>query len=294
MTAAMFFALIQESLAQSNLKERPRRTLLPFVGLTDLTPADRELAEQLEIWQLLLELHNKENPPNAERKIVLRNKIRETVMESYFDTVSFEAEAEREQAVLVTLRDAVTALRDRKVDINNAVNFIASGTLNTVGSVLGFSDQYPAFSGNLNQMLSGVVSTGMSGYALKQTTGGKVQGKGSPTVIAELFGRPTDDRTSYPESVWRYFHCKSIDIPDKTRAQELEDYWIEKKHLEPHGSRREALKLDFVSGVALKGRSMSINDLNDQIAMIGDISAAAARMARHLRDLLAMVDSDLN
>ena len=38
---------------------------------------------------------------------------------------------------------------------------------------------------------------------------------------------------------------------------------------------------------------MSIDDLNDQIEMIQDISSAASRMVHHLRDLLNLLDSDV-
>lgn len=39
---------------------------------------------------------------------------------------------------------------------------------------------------------------------------------------------------------------------------------------------------------------MSINDLGDQISMISEIEAVTELMTHHLRDLLRMIDSDLN
>jgi hypothetical protein len=177
--------------------------------------------------------------------------------------------------------------------LNNATNFIASGTLNTIGSVLGFSSTTPPFPGNLNQMLSGVVTTGMSTYALKQNNGGKTRGQGNPTIIAELFGRPTDDRTAYPESVWRFFQGKLPDNSSMTRAQALENAWISRHELERHGSHREILKIDLVCGVGEARNSMTIGDLTDEINMISDVSAVASLMVHHLRDLLRMIDSDV-
>jgi hypothetical protein len=278
---------------QSNLVTRQRRQLLPIVGIGDLSPSNREVAEQLEIWTMLTELYNKRSALSSERKAFLRERIHETILESYFDAVSVQAEAQREQGSLEALRQTLQARRDRNIEVNNATNFIASGTLNTVGSALGFSSTTPPFPGNLNQMLSGVVSTGMSTYALKQGSGGKTRGQGNPTVLAELFGRPTDERTSYPESVWRFFHGKSLDYPDKTRVEMLEERWIMRHHLERHGSRRERLKLDLVSGVAEARKSMTIDDITDEINMLSDISAMASLMTHHLRDLLRMIDSDV-
>jgi hypothetical protein len=280
-------------LAASNLVDRPKRELLPIVGIDDLSASNKELAEQLEIWSMLTELYDKQKQLSKERITVLRQKIRETIFESYFDAVSVQAEAEREQGNLEALRETLTARRDRNVELNNAGNFIASGTLNTVGSILGFSSSIPPFPGNVNQMLSGVVSTGMSTYALRQSNGGKTRGEGNPTVLAELFGRPTDERTSYPESVWRFFHGAALEHPEKTRVQILEERWIARQHLERHGSRREALKLDLVSGAAQSRKFMTLDDLTDQINMISDISAMASLMTHHLRDLLRMVDSDV-
>jgi hypothetical protein len=280
-------------LAQSNLVDRPKRDLVPVLSIDNLSPSNRELAEQLEIWPMLVELYDKQRLLTRERKTVLRQKIRETILESYFDAASVQAEAEREQNNSEALRETLVARRDRNVELNNAGNFIASGALTTVGSVLGFSSTAPPFPGNLTQMLSGVVSTGMSTYALKQNSGGKIAGEGHPTVIAELFGRPTDERTSYPESVWRFFHGSSPEHPGQSRVQLLEQRWIKSHHLERHGSRREALKLDLVSGMAEARKTMTINDLSDEISMISDISAMASLMTHHLRDLLRMIDSDV-
>jgi hypothetical protein len=261
--------------------------------MDDLSPDNVELAEQLEIWSMLRELYDQRKPPSRERATVLRQKIRETIFESYFDAASVQAEAHRELGMLEAQRETISSRRDRAIEINNATNFIASGTLNTVGSALGFTSALPPFPGNLNQMLSGVVSAAMSTYSLRQGKGSKVRGQGESTLIAELFGRPCDERTSYPESVWRFMHGKSPQDPGKTRVQLLEDRWIMRHHLEKHGSRREALKLDLVSGMANSKKCMTLDDLNDQIAMIGDIDAMAALMNHHLRDLLSMIDSDV-
>lgn len=293
--ANLFLTLFFQTDCQaSNLVERPRRDLLPQASITDLSPATRELAEQLEIWTMLVELYDKKNPASFERKVLLRQKIRETLLESHFDAESVQAEAQREATNLSALRQSLSSKRDRSVEVNNGVNFIASGTLNTVGSVLGFSAKTPPFSGNLLQMLSGVVSTGMSTYALKQNNGGKTVGTGHSTVVAELFGRPSDERSSYPESVWRFFHGNSMEEPGKTRIQLLEERWISRHELEPHGSSKEQLKLDFVCGIRFAKKQISIEDLTDEINIIADISAMASLMSHHLRDLLRMIDSDVN
>jgi hypothetical protein len=223
---------------------------------------------------------------------VLRQKIQETILEAYFDAESVRTEAEREQFRLSLIRETLISRRDRSVEVNNASNFIMSGTLNTIGSILGFPVHANPVSGNLNQMLSGVVSTSMSMYALKQNSGGKTKNNGSPTVLAELFGRPTDYRTAYPESVWRFIHSNSLEFPTKTRVQLLEERWISRHYLEPHGTAGEIAKIDAVCG--RPGYRMSINDLSDQISMIAETEGAVELMNHHLRDLLRMIDSDLN
>ncbi|MDR3612308.1 MAG: hypothetical protein P4L53_02005 [Candidatus Obscuribacterales bacterium] len=271
--------------------DRPKQALFTAINVTKLSPSNEELAEQLEVRALLDELYSPTTP--VERKAVIREKINETILESYFDAASVQAEAEREQNKLEALRQTLTSQRDRRVEINNAANFIASGTLNTLGSSLGFSNRLPAFPGNFYQMLSGVVSTTMSMYALKQNAGGKTSGQGSPTVLAELFGRPTDEATTYPESVWRFFHGRAPQDPTKSRIEHLEEIWIRRNELEPHGSRREKLKLDLVCGMKDSKKSMSIDDLSDEINMLSDVSALSLLMSHHLRDLLRTIDSDV-
>lgn len=274
----------------SNLVERPRRDLFSPMKLETMDATTHEIAEQLEILPLLQELYG--NPrPSEQRKILLRQKIQETILESFFDAQSVAAEAEREQARLALIRETLIAKRDRNVEVNNAGNFIASGALNTVGAALGFSKNANPFSGNLNQMMSGVVSTGMSTYALKQQAGGKTTGQGQPTILAELFGRPTDFRTAYPESVWRFLHGKSLDHPEKSRVELLEERWISRHYLEPHGSALEQAKLNAMCGKA--GGRLTINDLSDEISMVDDVSGMTELMTHHLRDLLRMIDSDI-
>jgi hypothetical protein len=278
---------------ESQLKDRPRRPLFVALTLNSMPEYTRQVAEELEVMPLLTELYDKNNPASTERKIILRQKIQEAILESYFDAASVIAECEREQGYLEALRETLTAKRDHNIEMNNATNFIASGSLNTVGSILGFTNKISPVPGNLNQMLSGVLSATMSTYALKQNTGGKIRRPERPTILAELFGRPTDNRTHYPETVWRFLHCPSIDQPELTRVQLLEKEWIEHKHLEPHGSKRQTEKINLVCGVGTARKLMTLDDLSDEISMIEDISSVTDLLVHHLRDLQRMIDSDV-
>ncbi|MDZ4837182.1 MAG: hypothetical protein SGJ27_25635 [Candidatus Melainabacteria bacterium] len=281
--------------AQSQLVDRPRRELFQVLKIHELNAETKELAEQLEILPLLEELYDKTKTSTNPRRQELRSKILETILEASFDAASIQAEADREQGRLEALQELYTSRRDRAVELNNATNFIASGVLNTVGSILGFAENFPPFPGNLNQMLSGVVQSGMSTYSLKQQSGSKSRGQGSPTVLAELFGRPIDPDTTYPESVWRFFHGQAPGTEELTRAQVLEKDWILRAHLEPHGSKREKEKIDLVCGIASGGKAtMTLDDLADEISMIADVSTVAELMVQELRDLLRMIDSDID
>lgn len=285
---------VQPLYAQSQLVDRPKRPLFSVVKMENVNRETRDLAESLEILPQIEELYHTDPRSSFERRTTLRAKILETILEAYFDAASVQAEADKEQGQLQALKDALEARRDRAIAYNNATNFIASGTLNTIGSILGFSSDLPPFPGNFNQMLSGVVSTGMSTYSLKQQSGGRSRRDGNPTVLAELFGRPTDRDTTYPESVWRFFHTKLPDSSGLTRAQALERSWIQRGHLEPHHAKREKLKLDIVCGVVNNAKVMTLDDLADQISMIEDVSTVAELMTQHLRDLLLVIDSDVD
>jgi hypothetical protein len=280
-------------LGKSQLVDRPKRDLFNALKLTDLPQDTKELADQLEITDKLTTLYDPKQLMTNEQRFLLREKVVETILEAYLDAESVQAEADREQGRLDAVRQKLMDKRDRAVNLNNATNFISSGTLNTIGSVLGFDKNAAPFPGNLNQMLSGVVSTGMSTYSLKQQGGKKIPGLGAPTMLAELFGRPIDSQTTYPESVWRFFHGSSPEAPGLTRAQFLERDWLERGHLDPPGSKRAKLKLDLACGVAQSGAVMAISDLSDMITMLEDVSTIAELMGHHLRDLLRMVDSDI-
>lgn len=286
--------LAESALAQSHLVDRPRRELFQVIKIHELTPEAKELAEQLEILPMLEELYDK-SKANMIRRTELRAKVMETILEASFDAASIQAEADREQGRLEALRDLFIARRDRGIELNNATNFIASGVLNTVGSILGFSEKTPPFPGNLNQMLSGVVQSGMSTYSLKQQRGPRSKGQGNPTILAELFGRPTDEQTTFPESVWRFFHGKASGEKDLSRVQVLEKDWVLRGHLEKNGSKRAKEKVDLVCGVAISGKAtMTIDDIGDEISMIADVSTVAELMVLQLRDLIKLIDSDID
>ena len=277
---------------RSNLVSRPQRTLFVPLKLSELEPHTIEVAKQLEIWPYIQEVDSSLSTMSEERKTFIRHKIMDTVFEAFFDAASLEAEAEREKALLEALRRRLSERRDKGIDTNNAINFMTSGTLNTIGSVLGFTNNISPFPGNFAQMMSGVVSTGMSMYALKQDAGPRSTNPGRSTVVAALFGRPVDEHTDYPESVWRFFHGPSTEKPGMSRVEVLEANWIERDWLEKPGSKRDKMKIDFVCGVPIKEKIITLDDITDQINIIADISSSASLMGHHLRDLMRVVDTD--
>ena len=280
-------------LAQSDLADRPKRPLLVAVTMENLSQDNRQLADDLELSPMLSELYDTQHLPNAERMKELRVKIRETIIECYLDASSVQAEARREQNNRYAILAALQSKVNRAINYNNAVNFITSGTLNMVGSSINFSPSVSPVPGSLTGLLSGAVSTVLSTYTLKQNSGGKISGQDQSNVLAELFGRPCNSKTAYPESVWRFLHERSPRAPTMTRAQLLEKEWIEKGYLQKHGSRRAQLKIDFVCGLPIEKKCMTIGDLNDEINMIGDIEALTGLMDHRLRDILAMIDTDV-
>lgn len=272
----------------TSLVNRPRRPLFGHRTVAKMNPYIREFAEQMGIMPMLQELADKQNPPGAFKAMALQNYIDDVILQTYFDAAAFMGEAEREQTRLESFRSRLVAARDKKVEINNAANFISSGTLNTVGSAISMPSRVDNVTSNINQLISGVVSTGLSSYALKQNHGGKTVGWSKPTVLAELFGRPTDMMTAYPESVWRFFHCSMPECSGMTRVQWLEQFWLDRKHIEPAGSRRLQRKLDIVSGVPSTLKDVTISDISDQIDMIADVEIVTSQMIQQLRNLLTI------
>lgn len=149
-----------QNTAPSRLVTRPRQELLPKQSMDKLSPSTRELADRLELTEQLQLLYNPKSGLGKEEKMIIRMKVLETLLEAYFDAASLQGEANREIGRLNSQLEIMSSKRDRAVNLNNAANFILSGTLNTIGSILGFSASMPPLPGNLNQMLSGVVATG--------------------------------------------------------------------------------------------------------------------------------------
>ncbi len=275
---------------KTDLADRPRRPLLAAVTMETM---NRELANDLEITAMLNELYDKEHVPTPERMRDLRVKIRETITECYMDATSVEAEARREQNNLQAVVALAQAKIDRGVNYNNAINFLTTGSLSVVANSLELSPSTSLVAGNTPSLVAGAVSTVLSMYAMKQNAGPKIAGQNQSNQLAELFGRPVIAKTTYPESVWRFFHENSPRMPGYKRAQVLEKEWIEKGYLEKTGSRKAKQKIDFVCGMATKKKCMTLGDLTDEINMLGDVEALAGLMHHHLRDLLSLVDTDV-
>jgi hypothetical protein len=275
---------------KTDLAERPRRPLLVVVTKETM---NSELAEDLEITDMIRELYDMEHVPSPQRMRDLRVKIRETIIECYMDASSVEAEARREQNNLQAVVALAQAKIDRAVNYNNAINFLTTGTLSVISNSLELAPTTPLVVGNTPALVAGAVSTALSAYAMKQNAGPKIAGQNQSNMLAELFGRPIVAKTTYPESVWRFFHENSPRKPGYKRSQVLEKEWIDNGYLEKTGSRKAKQKLDFVCGMPTSKKCMTLGDLTNEIDMLGDVEALAGLMHHHLRDLLSLIDTDV-
>ena len=118
-------------------------------------------------------------------------------------------------------------------------------------------------------------------------------------MLARFFGRQPDATEAipsvYPEEVWSYLNSAAPSQPAKgTRREQLIAKWRSEGRIAPDGSPKGELKIESVSGNISHARKLSIDELDDRVAMLLDVRAGVSLMKRELSGILRGIISNSN
>lgn len=222
-------------------------------------------------------------------EISMRQDITEAVVSASLQVDGVLAELANENAHLSELSSILQARRDRAVNLTNVANLITGTGLGIAVNAMQFSSS-TANIGNSLGVGSGIASTVLSIIGIHLQHGPQRSVGGIPNMLAPLFGRQAALNSYYPQAVLDYLRSAPIgESPAKgSRLDQLMAEWRQAGRLGPPGSATDQQITRLTSSLEQKTK-LSIDDLSDRMAMLGDVTGRVALMKRDLADLMLSV-----
>lgn len=261
-----------------------------------LTAGAGEVARIIGILPVLEQLFGL---PEAERgtggrtmsfeALSLRQQITETVLTTSLEVDGVFAEIDSEIAQANEVRAYLESRRDRTVGINTIANIVTGGGVGVLGQLLQIKNNTL---GNLVGAAAGGASSVLSTFALRQQRGGKSALGIAPNMLAKIFGRTPEFHSEYPQNVWLYLNNAPPTMTGpETRRQHLIKHWTELRRIDATDTEKGRRKVELLTSSISTQRALTIDQLSDRTAMLGDVRAQVALMKRDLSKLMLLLRS---
>jgi hypothetical protein len=227
-----------------------------------------------------------ESAPTVE-ELSMRQDILETVVTASFEIDGVLAELSNENAHLSELSAVLQARRDRSVNLINAANLITGTGLGIAVNAMQFSSS-TANVGNGLGVGSGIGSTVLSIIGIRLQRGPQRSIGRIPNMLAPLFARQAALNSYYPQEVLDYLRSVAPGQgPDGgSRLDQLMAEWRTAGRLGPPGAAKTDQQITRLTSSLDNKTKLSIDDLSDRMAMLGDVTGRVALMKRDLSDLM--------
>jgi hypothetical protein len=107
-------------------------------------------------------------------------------------------------------------------------------------------------------------------------------------MLAEFFGRPELPTSHYPPVIWQFLNQVARSDPNHlSRRDRLLRTWLELNRLDSPSTPSGRLKIEHVTSMPDQHVTLTIDDLEDRIAMLQDVRAKLSFLKRDLAALLA-------
>ena len=208
------------------------------------------------------------------------------------DDVVGEISNERNQ--LGDLRTALQVRRDKKVGQLTTAALLTGSALGTAVTATQFSSLGSRVqnTGDGIGIVSGVLSTLLSIQAARKQAGPSAPVGESPNMLAPLLGGKPALNTNYPPPVLTYLQSVPAgEAPQRgTRLEQMKKRWVEASRLNAGTADAKAQERLTAATISEDPKvKLSIEDLTNRIAMLGD---AQGRVSRIKRDLATLMVAD--
>jgi hypothetical protein len=250
------------------------------------------IANLLRLTETVQRLHGIEShrlcstPANLD-ELSLRQEILEASVSASLDADAAMAEMQNERALLMELRTGLENRRDHAVNLLGAANLITGTGLGIAVNAMQFSDS-TANAGNAVGVGSGIASTLLSVIGIRKQKGSKVPIGKVPNMLAPLFGQPSALNSYYPPSVEAYLDSAppTGDGKTATRLNQLKAQWQAAGRVPLSSGPAFEKQLRVLTVSENSNVKLTIDNLNDRIAMLIDVSGRVGLMKRDLADLM--------
>jgi hypothetical protein len=259
-----------------------------------LSPEAAQVADEIGVAPLLKKLERLPGgPPGGSgvslESLAVRQEITERVLSTSLDVDSVNAVIDSEIEQIRGIRADIQAKRDKAQNIINIASIFTGGVAGAITSAL----QFKPSTVNLG---NGIGVGGGAGSVVLSIIGIRMQGGrrslgDSPRMLARFFDRQPDATEAipsvYPEAVWSYLNSAATSQPNTGMPREqLIAKWQREGRLKQDGSPKGERRIESLSGNISQMRRLSINELNDRVAMLLDVRARVSLMKRGLSEIL--------
>ncbi len=220
-------------------------------------------------------------------ELSMRQDILETIVAASLDVDGVLAELENERAQLSELSARLQSRRDRSVNIANVANLITGTGIGIGVNAMQFSNA-TANIGNGLGVGSGIASTLLSIVGVHLQHGPQAPIGRVPNMLAPLFGTPPKLNAYYPATVLAYLRAAPTGN-GTSRFDQLMSEWQQSGRIAPANSPQGQSKITLLTASSEDKAKLSIDDLSDRIAMLGDVTGRVALMKRDLAALMVSI-----
>ncbi len=218
-------------------------------------------------------------------ELSMRQDILETVVATSLDVDGVLAELENERAQLFELSARLQTRRDRSVNIANIGGLITGSGIGIGVNAMQFSSSTANFGNGLG-VGSGVASTVLSFVGIHLQHGPRAPIGRVPNMLAPLFRRPPKLNAYYPPTVLAYLRSAPAGPTTSSRLDQLMTEWQQTGRIGPANSQQRQSKVTLLTASSEDKAKLSIDELSDRIAMLGDVTGKVALMKRDLAAIM--------
>jgi hypothetical protein len=223
-------------------------------------------------------------------ELSVRQEFLESVQASLLDVDSVLAELTNEQAELSSFRTALQARRDKKVGHLTTAALLTGSGVGTAVSATQFTSLSSTTQnvGDAMGIGSGIASTILSILAARAQNGPSGTVDQTPNMLAPLLGGTPVLNTYYPPEVLEYLESAPAgeDPSRGTRFEQLMAEWDKAGRLSENDSPQRRQKITALTTSGDPNVKVSIDDLTDRIAMLGDVRGRVSLIKRDLAQLI--------
>lgn len=212
----------------------------------------------------------------------LHQSISEQVMAASLQVDACIAQIDNEAARANEVRGYLADSRDRTVSRANLLSALLGGGIGATSSGLQLSSTLTKPAAMVG-ITAGAVSSGIAIAGIRAQKGKSMRFDFASNMLAEFFDKPALTDSHYPATVWAFLNDVASTDPGITRKNRLIQTWVDVKRIDSRGDEE---KIARVTSQPAQLQKLSIDDLEDRVAMLQDVRARISFLKRDLGLLL--------